>query len=170
MLKSEKLDQIMYNIVWESHLVHLRNLIKFFTEAEDCIRYSYVLDGADFSKINDEDLKKAKRIANKTVNHLTKERFEKVEEYTGNAQARVNKAEPLIVSAIQDFLDVLPQKIKDVYRKDITELKDDIEKVKILLNTVKNLPMYRIQSAVFTTSITSVDVLSILDKSQNNQY
>lgn len=156
----EKPDQIKFNIIWECHLLHLRNLIEFFTEAKRSILYNHVLDEADFLKLNYADLEQAKKIADKTVHHLTQERFKELK-YTINARAEADNAKTLIVPAIRNFLLVLPDKIKDGYRKELSVQKI-IDDIKTVENLLKTKPKTKSQPTFNTTASTSVSQVSIL--------
>ena len=62
------------NALLESHAIHLRNLMEFFNCEKNCITTKIVFDGAHDLSI-DKTLCD-KQCINKTVDHLTKERFE----------------------------------------------------------------------------------------------
>lgn len=70
----EKKDNILKDIVLESHAVHLRNLIEFFNRDQNCITTETIFKG-DHDLSFDDSTIKAKQFVNKTIDHLTKERY-----------------------------------------------------------------------------------------------
>lgn len=67
-------DDILKNIILESHAVHLRNLIEFFNRENNCITTDTIFTG-NLDMSYDDSRYKAKQVINKTIDHLTKERY-----------------------------------------------------------------------------------------------
>ncbi len=62
------------NVLLESHAVHLRNLIEFFNCEKNCLNMDTVFTGNHDLSFDDSSIK-AKQTINKTIDHLTKERY-----------------------------------------------------------------------------------------------
>ncbi len=62
------------NVLLESHAIHLRNLIEFFNCEKNCLNMDTVFTGNHDLSFDDSTIK-AKQTINKTIDHLTKERY-----------------------------------------------------------------------------------------------
>ena len=71
---ARKSDQATYNALLESHAIHLRNLIEFFNCEKDCISMKTLFEKVVDTSFDDNQYQ-AKKIVNKAISHLTKERY-----------------------------------------------------------------------------------------------
>lgn len=73
-IQEQNTDVILKNMILESHAVHLRNMIEFFNREQECITTDTIFSGKVDLSFNDTEMK-AKQTINKTIGHLTKERY-----------------------------------------------------------------------------------------------
>lgn len=79
--EEESFNQNEYNMAWDAHFLHLRNLIEFFNDEKNCISAQDILCCEYDLKVNSEweyygETMTFKKVINKTVDHLTMERLE----------------------------------------------------------------------------------------------
>lgn len=132
-------NQLLFNVMWEDHLTHLRNLIDFFSDNSNYLRYNDILNDVPNMVLAPEKIKKAKRIVSKTVSHLTIER-KTDKSLTMDARSDIEAIKPLIFEKIHEFLAVLHTHIKPEYRYelDVTRINEDVKGIVELLKKEKD--------------------------------
>lgn len=124
--------QLEYNLVWDTHFLHIRNLLDFFNCESDSITVDTILVNKKDFTISQEEFK-YKQVINKTVDHLTIERVKKANKMS-NLQLKVIKDMSIVIpERIRIFLDLLDdyENVKTEYKahlsnEEIQELKKSI--------------------------------------------
>lgn len=97
------------NIVYEDHMIHLRNLIEFFNCAENTIHVKDVLNtDEDFSFV--EESKNVKHAINKSVGHITKERFTNPDKVIEGCLDGINDLYSIICQRVERFMEMINDK------------------------------------------------------------
>lgn len=115
-------NQLIINLVVESEMIHLRNLLHFFSDLKKSTKdiiYTDILDGDKTLAIADSDKQSAQQVANRAVSLLSLDRANK--DLTKESFDQRLKMRPLLISRITGFLDRLPT---DCNSKYILELSD----------------------------------------------
>ena len=142
--KFKEADTIEKNAVLESYLVHLRNLIYFFSKRKnerypDDIHFDDVIEGIDDLDVSDiitvkkakgeKETFSAKRLVNQSVEHIKRIKFD--EEAAEKTQELCKQMSITLPKAIQRFVDALDTNLKkesqdklesDLKRKNIQEI------------------------------------------------
>ena len=146
LLCAEKMEnQFLFNLLFESHQIHLRILIEFFTENvstnsnSSSIIISNILSDTSikrilchFGKKEKKPLKKIRSIINCSIAHMNKVRYDSftkktVDENITEATKRyIPQAYPIITGIISKFLkeltdDIIEQNLSPDYTKDARE-------------------------------------------------
>lgn len=118
-IKCDGIDQqIFYNMVLESHQLHLRNLIEFFCHKEHAMKMEEILM-VDF-QLDFKPLKNAYYTICKAVGHLTLERA--TNDLASACSTAMKFAFPIIVAKINEFLDVIsdPNNVQQKYHAELS--------------------------------------------------
>lgn len=124
---------VIRNALIESYGTHLRTMIEFFNCEEDCISVKNVFKGTHDMRIVDPE-NKVKKTINKTISHLTKERFSK-EEVDETLTVKYSKAAynmyPVVFQRIKSCVELLLTEtdISDDYLPDLRN-----EKIQVRLH------------------------------------
>lgn len=142
--KFRNTDQIERYAVLESYLLHLRNLIYFFSKRKnerypDDIHFDDILEERSDLEISDvvtvkktkgeKESFSAKRLVNQSVEHIKRIKFD--EEAAEKTQVLCRRMSETLPKAIQRFIDALDTNLKkesqdklvsDLKRKDIQEM------------------------------------------------
>ena len=128
------------NVVYEDHMIHLRNMIEFFNCAKDTITVKHVLKvDYDFSF---EDKFNVKRAINKSIGHITKERFTEPGKVIDGCLDGINELYSTINQRVDEFMELL--KHEDNLNPDYREGYD----TKTVQNLINNIDMLRECSAI----------------------
>ncbi len=121
----------MHNAVYESHVLHLRNLIDFFNGIsnipnDDIIISKVLTEHSRYSLEIDDGLRK---MINKSVQHLTEYRADKLDKEALSNE--INKMYPKICTRIELFeSDIrVPGKLKDEYVRDYERYMKESEQI-----------------------------------------
>ncbi len=138
-------DSILKNMILESHAVHLRNLIEFFNREKDCITTETIFL-SDHNLMYDDSKMKAKQIVNKTVDHLTKERYtwnQTEKDLTVRYATVVHYVFPEIASRIIQCVDLLSQEtdIRPEYTDDLhgEKIQQDLRQLASICNIIREV-------------------------------
>ena len=119
-MKKDNNWQLEYNLAWDAHFLHLRNIIEFFNNSEHAITTLTVLKCNPKLFIEDAG-NEHKRAINKSIDHLTIERVN--ENMTEKSNETFKYMINLVPQRIVSFLLILDDKdnVKVEYLKDLEE-------------------------------------------------
>lgn len=111
-------QQLIYNMILESHQLHLRNLIEFFCHKKHAMEMEEILM-VDF-QLDFEPLNNAYYTICKAVDHLTLERA--TNDLTSACSIAMKFAFPIIVTKIREFLIVISnsQNVQPKYQAELS--------------------------------------------------
>ena len=138
----KQLNTIEINVLLESHAIHLRNLIEFFNNEKDCITTNTIFKNEHDFRFDDSNLK-AKQAINKSIGHLTKERYKwnrTVNDLTLKLDQIIKKMfRCYIVNRVRKCVDMLinTEDIREIFLESL----NDIE-IKNRLNKLSNYIAY----------------------------
>lgn len=128
-------EQVLFNAFWDSHLLHLRNLIDFFNNEEHCINVNFLLNSGNDSFRVPNDSNENKRIINKSCDHLTKERFE-ISDLHIRQLKLVNTMYPIVSEQIRQWLNYI-QSTNDLKTDFIINREDSMNMICELKKAIK---------------------------------
>lgn len=134
MSNSQQNAQALYNACFDSHLIHLRNLIEFFNNEKSCINVNFLLNSGNnsFSVLNPNNY--YKHLINKTCDHLTKERYENATIDTEQI-TMINNVYSNVCSSIKAWLSFILS-TPDLKPSFYTMLQDEKEEIRTFANSL----------------------------------
>lgn len=141
-IREKNSDSILKNMILESHAVHLRNLIEFFNREKECITTETIFL-SNHNLMYDDSKMKAKQIVNKTVDHLTKERYtwnQTEKDLTVRYAMVINQLFPELASRIIKCVDLLLQEtdVRSEYMNDLhnNKIQQDLQQLASICNMI----------------------------------